>query len=205
MQRQKPRDKCDVKKSVDELRKEIAHEQEWTRLQTKSKEQWASLLTDMKKKTDPDSSKDSEWRTRYYFQTLYNDMLRQQKAEMRAELRMMRHGQWSLRRGSNLDKMSEAECRKHVKSMELELKSLRGLCTTYDRQIDSEAMAYSAAHNESDAILNDVWFQEKMRIVEQENRDKAEIYARKQSQRRSPKGEIQEAHSTPTSTLWFTG
>lgn len=66
---------------------------------------------------------------RYNYQTLYNASLRRQVKKMRGEVRLLRNGVALAQVSADMDRMSTAGCRQHVKHLKTELLSLKGKAT----------------------------------------------------------------------------
>nr|XP_022318631.1 uncharacterized protein LOC111121584 [Crassostrea virginica] len=129
------------------------------------------IIREMEAEAEKTVDQESEWKTRYNYQTLYNTSLRKQVKKMRGEARLLRNGVTLSQVSADMDRMSTAGCRQHVKHLKTELLSLRGLCTSYDHKLDEESAEYIRAQEEILSIVNDVRFKQAMRIEEQEKRD----------------------------------
>ncbi|XP_062591294.1 uncharacterized protein LOC134252789 [Saccostrea cucullata] len=161
------------KTTLKELKEELALEREWTNLHKKSKEGWMSIIKEMEEKKQKELNEGNEWKTRYNYQCMYNTALRRQIKKMRSEARQLRTGVSLAQVSDKMDRMSTAECRQHVKHLKSELVSLKGMCTSYNHQLDEQSAAYIQDQEEIKSIVNDVWFKHATKIEQQEKLDGA--------------------------------
>ncbi|KAK6179493.1 hypothetical protein SNE40_011841 [Patella caerulea] len=158
------------------LQKQIARENNLKRGVLRSVFQWRRIIEEMEG-TYGSSKSENEYRIRYFYQHQYNEVLQGEIDDLKSQMRAAKHDKKSVVDTTSYLSFSMPELRQHIRTLKLEICSLKSLMIMNERKLDQESMTYHKLRNACDLILNDVLFQQKSRLEQQEQYDK-EFFAR---------------------------
>ncbi|XP_045160455.1 uncharacterized protein LOC123525458 [Mercenaria mercenaria] len=168
-----------------DIKEAIQHEKTAKENIENSTKKWKEIVSEISTGVTNISTSSHEWRTRFECQYHYNRMLMKHIQRMRGEIRMLRNGrQIEPKFGAIENLKTIGDWRKQTRDLNVEKWSMKSLLNMYERQLDTESMAYYQAHEALYNLTNDVRNTFATMIHEQEKKDNNFIVPIKKSPRK---------------------
>ncbi|XP_033736520.1 uncharacterized protein LOC117324792 [Pecten maximus] len=168
--------------SVSELLVALEKERQMEQVMMKSVEQWTEIVDEITTSMDSATPSETEWKNRFHYQRLFNEMLTQEIGHIKTELYMLGQGRTGMTLPVTEHAQSKSprsnhhrESQTYIKCLQEKLKSLESLYNMYEHQRDDASRDYHRLKEEINKIVKDVAFKQRTRITSQEEWDKKEI------------------------------